>query len=133
MVTPTNIPYQINWRGLCSRRNPRYTPALLLPEPSLHPGTARSSTSQRPQLLLWRGQHMRGGRGTHMYHILPVASSYSRHHKRSILSPILVIILVMSVFNHVFTHVLPNMSFLCVNFITYLHETLDKSNINALV
>ena len=30
---------------------------------------------------------MRGGRGTHMYHILPVASSYSQHHKRSIQSP----------------------------------------------
>ena len=33
MVTPTNIPYQINWRGLCSRRNPRYTPTLLAVPP----------------------------------------------------------------------------------------------------
>ena len=33
VVTPTNIPYQINWRGLCSRRNPRYTPTLLAVPP----------------------------------------------------------------------------------------------------
>ena len=43
--------------------------SLLSPEPSLHPDTARSSTSQRPQLALLWGLHMRDGRGTHMYHI----------------------------------------------------------------
>ena len=33
MVTPTNIPYQVKWWGLCSRQNPRYIPALLAVPP----------------------------------------------------------------------------------------------------
>ena len=54
METLANISRQVNWWGLCSCRNPGYTPALLA-----------IPLSQRHQLALWWGQHMRGGRGNH--------------------------------------------------------------------
>ena len=45
-MTPSDIPYQVNWWGLCSRRNPRYTPTLLaVPPPkglSLRSGEANT-------------------------------------------------------------------------------------------